>query len=481
MKNWFDHIMFHTRAQPETPAIVMEDRVVTYGMLKIGIDRCARRIAGLSAGGDAPVAVLVENPIRNLTLCLALFRTGIPSISLAHGQIGIANMTFAAILGDEAAKTIVNPGHRLIAIADDWFATDPIGANSLPDGFSDQRQLCRMSLTSGTTGEPKVVTQTVEEIGRRTDTLLSFNWSRLLCLPGLSTSWGFWTVCATLAAGGTLCFSASPFQSIRMIELFSIDYVMAATEQLLALTRAARTTGAYLHSLRIIEIAGGVPTAVLLENAMVHLCRDIYCTYGASETGHMARAPARNVLSRPGLAGHVLPGVEIAIVDRSGSPCPPGAIGLVRSRLDPRWDGQSSSAKTDAKGWIDLGDLGWMTEAGELYVLGRASDTAAVNAEGAAARQISPVYEVEHLLRLEWDASDAAAVLVNDGSGSTPLQFWIGIVDCKDASAEKLEAILRGKGIDGAVRLFPFQSIPRGANGKVQRAQLKSLMLRQAQ
>ena len=48
MNNWFDHILFHTRAQPDSPAIVMEDRAVTYGMLGAAIERCARRIAALN-------------------------------------------------------------------------------------------------------------------------------------------------------------------------------------------------------------------------------------------------------------------------------------------------------------------------------------------------------------------------------------------------------------------------------------------------
>lgn len=61
MKNWFDHILLHARTQPEKPAIVLEDRVVTYGMLRGAINSCARRIATLGISGGRPVAVLVKN------------------------------------------------------------------------------------------------------------------------------------------------------------------------------------------------------------------------------------------------------------------------------------------------------------------------------------------------------------------------------------------------------------------------------------
>ena len=72
MNNWFDYILFRTRTRPDAPAMVMEDRVVTYGMLHDAIERCARRIADAAVDRQRPAAVLVKNPIRHLTLCLAL-------------------------------------------------------------------------------------------------------------------------------------------------------------------------------------------------------------------------------------------------------------------------------------------------------------------------------------------------------------------------------------------------------------------------
>ena len=57
MNNWFECILLHARAQPQTPAMVMEDRTVTYGMLGAAIERCARRIAALNIAPDGLVAV----------------------------------------------------------------------------------------------------------------------------------------------------------------------------------------------------------------------------------------------------------------------------------------------------------------------------------------------------------------------------------------------------------------------------------------
>ena len=179
----------------------------------------------------------------------------------------------------------------------------------------------------------------------------------------------------------------------------------------------------------------------------------------------MARAPAREVLARPGLAGHVLAGVEIGIFDAAGKPCPRGKAGLVRSRRDPRWEGAEEP-------WVDLDDIGWLTEDGDLFVVGRSADLG--SPDGEAAPKISPVHEAEHLLRLEWDATDAAAAIFDEGGGRPELR--VATVDCPNAKPDGLEAILRERGFDYAVRIVPVPAIPRGVSGKVNRSELKSLL-----
>jgi acyl-coenzyme A synthetase/AMP-(fatty) acid ligase len=469
MNNWFDCILYHTRAQPETPAMVMEDRTVTYGMLGAAIERCARRIVALNIAPEGLVAVQIKNPIRDLTVSLALFRIGLRSISVVHGQPGIEHMTFAAVLGDRDAARFFDPAARLIEVTDAWFGEDVAAGGTLPSSFAGG-QVCRLSLTSGATGTPKLVSHRVTDVGRRALKFMGINWTFALCMPGLSSAFGFTTACMTLAAGRTPCFAESPFQAIRMIDLFSIDFIRCSTEQLAALTRAAVKSGAHLRSLRNVWVGGSVPTRVLLEAAMIHLCKDIYCFYGASETGTIAGIAAREVLLNPGLVGHIQPGVEVGIFDPSGKRCSAGEMGAVKTRL---CDDESSPAGA-ATPWIDLGDLGRIAADGRLYVLGRTGDVD--SPRDTAAGRVSPVHEVEHLLRLEWDATDAAAVLVEDGSAQHP-QIWIGVVDNKGASAEKIAAAARGRGIDYGIRLFDLTAIPRGANGKVNRAQLKTLLL----
>jgi acyl-coenzyme A synthetase/AMP-(fatty) acid ligase len=458
MNDWFALIESHMRAQPEKPALVMENRIATYGMLQAGIERCARRIAGLNLAREVPIGVLHQDSIRHLILCLALHRIGVPSLSLAYSHASIKALKLNAVLGDAGAKNVNFPGARFVEVTDEWFAIDaPDDEAVLPQGFTDKDQVCRLSLTSGTTGQPKLVSLTIENIGRRMQMYMSADWTVLLNLPGLATTFGFIPSCAALAAGRTLCFAQSPYQAARMIDLFSVDFVNAATEQLLALTRVARKSKAQFKTLRIVHVGGSMPTQAMLEAATLHVCRDIQNRYAGTELGSMARAGAQEILHNPGLAGRIEPGVEIGIFDDAGNRCTDGKSGHVKAR----YQGDTN--------WIDVGDIGWIAPEQKLFIAGR-------DADGVSSKQISPVHEIEHLVRLEWDMADAGAVLAAE---SDKPQIWVATVENKDASAEKLEALARARGIDCAIRLFDLKSIPRTANGKINRRALKMALLAQ--
>lgn len=471
MQDWFDHILFGIRTQPESSAMLMEDRVITYGMLGNAMTSCARRMAGLDLPPDPLVAVCIDDPIRHMTVSLALFSRGIRTISLELAHKDIAGLGYAAVLGDRAAAAAFASGGQFTEVTDDWFSMEPSGpAYDLSSPFAGERTVCRYSLTSGSTGAPKLVEHTVGGMGRSVCSAVGFpQCGLILCMPGLGTIFGFRAACGVLASRKTVCFAESPYQALRMIDLFGIDMLYAATEQLVALVRVAKKTGAHLRSLRMTVVAGGSPTRALLEGTTVYLCKDLVCRYATSELGQLAEAPVSKVLENPGLVGYVLPGFEMAAFRANGEPCEPGEIGIVKARVKPNPDRGEDP-------WTDHGDVGWVTAGGEVFVVGRTADIGPRGFASATAREVAPAFEIEHLLRLEWDATDAAAVIIEPESPDAAREIWVATVDCTDADASRFEQILRRRGIDGSVRLVPVAGIPRGTSGKIQRAQLRSMI-----
>jgi acyl-coenzyme A synthetase/AMP-(fatty) acid ligase len=245
--------------------------------------------------------------------------------------------------------------------------------------------------------------------------------------------------------------------------------VAASTEQVVALTRAARKMAAHVRSLKSIYLAGSPPSRALLEAAACYLCNDIHCQYSASEVGQIASASAREVLSRPGFAGRLMPGVEVGIFDQAGNGCSVGQIGMVKCRRK----GSLPASQTGAASWIELGDLGWRDKDDQLYIAGRAADVSAIGDRSVQADLISTVSEVEHLFRLEWDSTDAGAIVVGDISEP---QIWLGVVDNNGATAQDIATIARHRGIHFPITLFDLPAIPRGASGKINRKKLKVIM-----
>ena len=462
MTDWFEYILFQMRSQPQRPAIVLMDRVITYGMLASGMDHCARRLAELNLGRDDVVAITVRSPVRQMILSLALLRIGVASTVLDPGLLG--QVKVAVVLGDGSAPAQPGAAARSVAVTDDWFVTSAPSERPLPAGFANPQSICRVSLTSGSTGQPKVVPETVASLGLRVLTfgrLAVANSRGVLSQFNLSMTFGLVIGCTVLVTGGTLYFAESSGQAASMVELFNIDAAVLSIEQLLALASTARRTGVRLASLRRVITAGSVLSRTLLEAATAHVCKDILCWYGATEAGAIACIAVGDVLANPGLVGFVMPGIDAAIFDGDRE-LPAGRVGEVRIR--------QPALASGAPNWIDLGDRGWLDSDGRLYMVGRTSETAA----GYAG--ISPVHEAEHILRLEFDMDDAAVAEMPDPATGKP-QLWVGVVNNRDATPDKVQAALARRGMTHAIRLFVLPFVPRGVSGKINRDQLKAALL----
>lgn len=76
--------------------------------------------------------------------------------------------------------------------------------------------------------------------------------------------------------------------------------------------------------------------------------------------------------------GLPLAGVEVRVVDEDGAEMPSRGVGVIEVRGDPVTRGYTTVAgfipAQDERGWYDTGDLGYLTEDGEVVVCGRLKD-----------------------------------------------------------------------------------------------------------
>jgi long-chain acyl-CoA synthetase len=101
--------------------------------------------------------------------------------------------------------------------------------------------------------------------------------------------------------------------------------------------------------------------------------------YASSETGYVTFITAREWLSHPGSAGRPVGQAIVKIYDDHGREVPPGEVGSIYARqfalADFRYVGDEE-ARNDMErdGLVTLGDMGYMSEDGYLYICDRKSD-----------------------------------------------------------------------------------------------------------
>jgi fatty-acyl-CoA synthase len=140
-------------------------------------------------------------------------------------------------------------------------------------------------------------------------------------------------------------------------------------------------------------------------------------------------------------------------------------------------DEEATAACLDADGWLDTGDMGYLSD-GYLYIVGRAKDMIIINGKNHWPQDIE--WAVEQLPGFK--AGDIAAFsITTPGGEETPAV----LVQCRTSDVEergKLRDMIRERvraitGINCVVELVPPRSLPRTSSGKLSRAKARNLYL----
>lgn len=229
-------------------------------------------------------------------------------------------------------------------------------------------------------------------------------------------------------------------------------------------------------SLRLILLGGAAPDAALIQQARdMHL--PIATTYGLTEAcSQVATALPDTVTRKGGTAGHALPFYQIAIVDENGEQLPYGREGEIIVKSPSIMVGYLYHAEATHRvlrdGWLYTGDIGYLDQDNDLWVLQRRSDLIISGGENIYPAEIEAVLKTHPLVR------DACVVGIPDEEwGQRP----VGMVAAssphltKDAllafCAEKLARYKLPRD------LMLVEALPLTESGKVARQQVKAMLV----
>ena len=463
----------HAEAAPDKPAVIMypSGTVVTFGEMEKRANQLAHlfRSRGLREG-DA-VAILMENNAHYHTVMWAARRCGLyyvpinTHLTAAEAAYIIDNSSAKAIVASAAFGPVLDqicedlpagpPELRLLATdgaARDGWLPYPRCADDQPDTpIADEIEGDLLQYSSGTTGRPKGIKRPLPHLPPSQApglmTALVSAWANpdgvyLSPAPLYHTAPSVWSM-AFQAAGIPVVvmerFDAEgALDAIARHGVTHGQFVPAMFTRMLKLPEAVRDSYDVSSLQRVMHAAA--PCPVEIKKQMIAWWGPIVDEYYASsEAIGSTLITAEEWLAHPGSVGRPMGGA-LHIVDEDGQELPPGQAGEVYFETGARFEYLNDAAKTAAsrhhRGWLTVGDIGYLDQDGYLYLTDRRHHmiiSGGVN--------IYP-QEAENVLVTHPRVLDAAVFGIPDDEMGQSVKGVVQLVDHDEASDELAEELL---------------------------------------
>ena len=196
----------------------------------------------------------------------------------------------------------------------------------------------------------------------------------------------------------------------------------------------------------------------------------IYNNYNATEAGMIATATPRDLRAAPDTAGRPAEGTQIRILDAELHELPVGEVGSIYVRNSTQFDGYTSGqTKEFHEGFMCSGDVGYVDDAGRLFVVGRDDEMIVSGGEN-----VYPI-EVEKTLAAHDDVAEAAVLGVDDEKFGQRLAAFVVLRPGAAATPEELKQHVREHLANFKVprAITVLDELPRGTTGKISRKELQ--------
>jgi fatty-acyl-CoA synthase len=196
----------------------------------------------------------------------------------------------------------------------------------------------------------------------------------------------------------------------------------------------------------------------------------VYNNYNATEAGMIATATPQDLRTAPDTAGKPASGTEIRILDSDFNELPTGEVGSIYVRNSSQFDGYTSGTTKDFhEGFMSSGDVGYLDNAGRLFVVGRDDEMIVSGGEN-----VYPI-EVEKILATHPEVAEASVIGVDDEQFGQRLAAFVVLNAGASATPDLLKRHVRGNLANYKVpkEITILDEMPRGSTGKIVRRELQ--------
>jgi crotonobetaine/carnitine-CoA ligase len=407
-------------------------------------------LAGLGVRPGDRVAVMLGNHPDHIALIYALILSGIVWVPV-NTRAKAAGAAY--LLGhSRPALFVIEPAYEEVAAEAIGQCGAPVAVDTLPafgEGAgalapavhaNDPHAPLSIIYTSGTTGAPKGVVLTHRMLRVASEAALivadAHDGDRLFLWEPLCHIGGAQMLLAPFLRDLELhlvpTFSASRFwEQIEAARATHLHYLGGILDILMAQPEQRQPAR---HSLRVAWGAGvGAKAWEPIEQRIGVRLRECY---GMTEGSSFATV---NGSGKPGSIGRALPWIGVALLDDEGRPVAPGEIGqivlstAVEGVFFPGYlDHPEATARALRDGKLYTGDLARADEEGDLYFVGRTTDSMRVRGENVSA------WEIERVFATHPSIAAVAAVGVPAAVGEQDILLY---VQYRPDAAVELEAL----------------------------------------
>jgi acyl-CoA synthetase (AMP-forming)/AMP-acid ligase II len=491
-----DYLNICLREFATSPAFLQGDHATTFQDLQ---QRTAALTAALIARGlrrGDRLAILVSSGPCILEACLAAVQLGVILVPL---NLRLTADDFQFILDDSQPRLLLvsrnlealatNAVNGLDITVVDEERTTSLADAVCPDGprvldtpapaVAPSDPLLIL-YTSGTTGRPKGCVLTQRSLQAPTESMRDYRRTApgdrlLLALPLFHVA-GLGLALSQLAAGGCIVFPPRGIGIETLLRLLSTSRVTEAAlapPHLSPLMDLQERESHRLYLQRMV-IGGGMYDREFLDRLARTLGRggalDLFAGYGQTEAGNFIACMNRyEQLEHPRACGKAMAHVEISVRGADGALLPTGEAGELFIRgpsiMLEYWRQPSATAAAVTDGWLRTGDIMSLDSQGFVSFVGRSKELIKTGGEN-----VYPA-EVENILRMHSSIADCCVAGIPDQEWGEVVKAFVVLRPNSELDAAGVIGWCK-KSLAGykRPRLVAFvDSIPRDANGKIQR------------
>lgn len=474
--NW---ILQRARLTPDRIALTFENKTFTFQQVKdISVKR-AKQLAFLGIEKHSRVAILGPNEPNLLFIMYACMHLKCEMVML-NRKLSKDELDYQikdsqckiVLVGDEDTHLLYDDTPHLLF---SYIEKSELQVIEIPDEW-EESQTTSIMYTSGTTGFPKGVRQTVgNHQSNALSSVLNIGLSEYdvwLCVVPIFHISGFSILVRSLLYGNEvkLYQKFEPDCIVDDIATGKVTIMSAVAVMLERVIDGLEKKGLTASPKFKLILAGGGPVPEKYLERSQQLGLRVAQTYGMTETSSQtATLSNEDAFRKIGSAGKPLFFNQIKIAN-TNLPFVEGEICIRGPHVTPGYIGRFAEKSSTIDGWLHTGDIGYLDEEGYLFVVDRRSDLIISGGENIYPAQI------ENVLLSHPAIQEAGVCGIEDETwGQVPVAF---VVLKEDVTKEEIVTFCHE-------RLAKFKvpkdihfvlKLPRNGSNKLMRRKLPELL-----